>query len=228
MLHAPVIPSISSSALHGALASRVTPAVAPARALALRSSRRPVALALGRVRTLRSGGSLSRPVVVRCSDTDPLQTEGDAPGKAGKERPSFAEEARTLVQLAKSCFLATASKEFDGHPFGSVVDVACDEQGRPLFAISTLSAHTRKASPLQFAEAALQGGSRRSMDPSQQPRRSSARGYFEVLQSAAAWLALVVPHSQLRGAAVCRRLAGPSCALQPTSRCCSPPPPGRP
>eukprot|EP00238_Polyblepharides_amylifera_P011528 CAMPEP_0196579804 /NCGR_PEP_ID=MMETSP1081-20130531/24839_1 /TAXON_ID=36882 /ORGANISM="Pyramimonas amylifera, Strain CCMP720" /LENGTH=309 /DNA_ID=CAMNT_0041899497 /DNA_START=95 /DNA_END=1025 /DNA_ORIENTATION=+ len=68
---------------------------------------------------------------------------GDAPGKAGTDRPSFAEESRTLVQQAATCFLATSSVEFEGHPFGSIVDTACDDMGRPLFAISTLSAHTR-------------------------------------------------------------------------------------
>jgi putative heme iron utilization protein len=44
---------------------------------------------------------------------------------------------------AGTCFLATASAELDGHPFGSVVDVAADAQGRPLFCISTLSGHTK-------------------------------------------------------------------------------------
>jgi hypothetical protein len=42
-----------------------------------------------------------------------------------------------------TCFLATASVELGGHPFGSVVDVAVDARGRPLLCISTLSGHTR-------------------------------------------------------------------------------------
>jgi putative heme iron utilization protein len=44
---------------------------------------------------------------------------------------------------AGTCFLATASAELGGHPFGSMVDVAVDAQGRPLFCISTLSGHTK-------------------------------------------------------------------------------------
>ena len=78
-----------------------------------------------------------------CAAIDPIDTKGDAPGKAAVERPSHAEESRTLVELAKTCFLATASAELDGHPFGSMVDLACDEQGRPIFVISTLSGHTK-------------------------------------------------------------------------------------
>jgi hypothetical protein len=69
--------------------------------------------------------------------------KGDAPGKAAVDRPSHAEESRTIVQLAKTCFLATLSAELDGYPFGSVTDLACDEKGRPLFAISTMSGHTK-------------------------------------------------------------------------------------
>mmetsp|Transcript_5476 Transcript_5476/g.6307 ORF Transcript_5476/g.6307 Transcript_5476/m.6307 type:complete len:361 (-) Transcript_5476:293-1375(-) len=75
--------------------------------------------------------------------TAPVGTVGDAPGKAGKDRPSFAEESRTLVAEATYCHLSTASVEFDGHPYGSMVDIASDDIGRPLFAISQLSAHTR-------------------------------------------------------------------------------------
>lgn len=80
---------------------------------------------------------------VRVKASGGIETQGDAPGKAGEDRPTYAEESRTLVQLASTCFIATASKEMDGHPFGSIVDLSSDEQGRPLFAISTMSAHTR-------------------------------------------------------------------------------------
>jgi len=77
------------------------------------------------------------------ASADPIDTKGDAPGKAAVDRPSHAEESRTLIELAKTCFVATASAELDGHPFGSMVDLACDEQGRPIFVISTLSGHTK-------------------------------------------------------------------------------------
>jgi len=87
--------------------------------------------------------SANRRTVLTCAAIDPIDTKGDAPGKAAVERPSHAEESRTLVELAKTCFLATASAELDGHPFGSMVDLACDEQGRPIFVISTLSGHTK-------------------------------------------------------------------------------------
>lgn len=77
------------------------------------------------------------------SAVDPISMKGDTPGKAAVDRPSHAEESRTIVQLAKTCFIATLSAELDGYPFGSVTDLACDENGRPLFAISTMSGHTK-------------------------------------------------------------------------------------
>lgn len=92
------------------------------------------------LRTPRAPAAQRMAVRVKASGID---TKGDAPGKAGEDRPTYAEESRTLVALASTCFIATASKELDGHPFGSIVDLASDEQGRPLFAISTMSGHTR-------------------------------------------------------------------------------------
>lgn len=59
-------------------------------------------------------------------------------------RLTAAEEARTLMALARSAVLSTksASPGFEGLPFGSVVEFAVDEQGRPILATSTLSPHT--------------------------------------------------------------------------------------
>ncbi|GBF90333.1 hypothetical protein Rsub_02439 [Raphidocelis subcapitata] len=59
-------------------------------------------------------------------------------------RPSNAEEARTLMALARSATLSTASASpgFEGFPFGSVVEFAVDAEGRPILATSTLSPHT--------------------------------------------------------------------------------------
>lgn len=59
-------------------------------------------------------------------------------------RPSAAEDAQTLIKMARHGTLCTVStsKDTAGFPFGSVVEYAADEQGRPIFATSTLSPHT--------------------------------------------------------------------------------------
>lgn len=59
-------------------------------------------------------------------------------------RPTAAEEARTMLSLARSATLSTTSAvpAFQGHPFGSVVEFAIDAEGRPILATSTLSPHT--------------------------------------------------------------------------------------
>jgi putative heme iron utilization protein len=63
--------------------------------------------------------------------------------------PSFAERARTLVYLTRVGSLSTLSRKQPGFPFGSVMPYALDEQGRPIFLISTMAMHTQnlKADP---------------------------------------------------------------------------------
>ncbi|GFR50173.1 hypothetical protein Agub_g12339 [Astrephomene gubernaculifera] len=60
-------------------------------------------------------------------------------------RPSAAEEARTVLDQGKHGVLCTLSTSPDtaGFPASSVVQFACDGTGRPLFATSSLSPHTR-------------------------------------------------------------------------------------
>lgn len=57
--------------------------------------------------------------------------------------PSFAERARTLVYLARIGSLSTLSRKHSGFPFGSVMPYSMDEQGRPIFLISTMAMHTQ-------------------------------------------------------------------------------------
>jgi putative heme iron utilization protein len=63
--------------------------------------------------------------------------------------PSFAERARTLMYLARVGSLSTLSRKQPGFPFGSVMPYGLDEQGRPIFLISTMAMHTQnlKADP---------------------------------------------------------------------------------
>ncbi len=56
--------------------------------------------------------------------------------------PSHAERCRTLVLSARSATLCTIAREPAGFPYGSLVTLAIDAQGRPLFLLSTLAEHT--------------------------------------------------------------------------------------
>ena len=70
----------------------------------------------------------------------------DAPADTGPKAraPSHAERCRTLVASAKSATLCTlATKEPVGYPYGSLVTVAFDGQGRPLLLLSQLAEHTQ-------------------------------------------------------------------------------------
>jgi heme iron utilization protein len=57
--------------------------------------------------------------------------------------PSFAERARTLMYLGRMGSLSTLSRKQPGFPFGSVMPYGLDNQGRPIFLISTMAMHTQ-------------------------------------------------------------------------------------
>ncbi|KAG5184587.1 hypothetical protein JKP88DRAFT_269721 [Tribonema minus] len=58
-------------------------------------------------------------------------------------RLTKAEEVKTLVAYSTGFgVLSTNSKKLEGYPNGSVVGFGLDDAGRPLFAFSTMSAHT--------------------------------------------------------------------------------------
>ena len=67
--------------------------------------------------------------------------------------PSFAERARTLVDMGRIGSLSTMSRKQPGFPFGSVMPYGLDAPGRPIFLISTMAMHTQN----------LQGDSRASL-----------------------------------------------------------------
>ncbi|KAA8496693.1 Glutamyl-tRNA reductase-binding protein, chloroplastic [Porphyridium purpureum] len=63
-------------------------------------------------------------------------------------RPTGAEQCRTIAATATSAALATVhdrkgDEDAGVYPFASMVELAVDEQGRPILGMSTLSAHTR-------------------------------------------------------------------------------------
>jgi putative heme iron utilization protein len=77
--------------------------------------------------------------------TDRHQRPASSEEQAGPavRAPSHAERCRTLVSLARSATLSTVAREPEGFPYGSLVTVASDDQGRPLLLISTLAEHTK-------------------------------------------------------------------------------------
>jgi putative heme iron utilization protein len=57
--------------------------------------------------------------------------------------PTYAERARTLMYLGHIGSLSTLSRKQQGFPFGSVMPYGLDDQGRPIFLISTMAMHTQ-------------------------------------------------------------------------------------
>src|ERR1017187_9552696 len=57
--------------------------------------------------------------------------------------PSFAERARTLMHVGRIGSLSTLSRKQPGFPFGSLMPYSLDDQGRPIFLISTMAMHTQ-------------------------------------------------------------------------------------
>jgi len=70
------------------------------------------------------------------------QHAGPGPTTDSVPEPSLAERARTLASLGHIGTLSTHSQRFPGFPFGSVMPYATDEQGRPIFFISSMAMHT--------------------------------------------------------------------------------------
>jgi hypothetical protein len=68
---------------------------------------------------------------------------GPAANQIAIPEPSYAERARTLLYLERIGSLSTLSRKQAGFPFGSIMPYAQDEQGRPIFLISSMAMHTQ-------------------------------------------------------------------------------------
>ena len=68
---------------------------------------------------------------------------GASSGQPGVPEPSFAERARTLMHSGRIGSISTISRKQAGFPFGSLMPYALDNQGRPIFLISTMAMHTQ-------------------------------------------------------------------------------------
>ena len=56
--------------------------------------------------------------------------------------PTHAERCRTLAAQARAGTLCTIARDPDGYPYGSLVTIAFDDQGRPLLLLSDLAEHS--------------------------------------------------------------------------------------
>lgn len=95
--------------------------------------------------------------------TDAVPDAPDAPPPA--RAPTHAERARTLAQQARSGALATIARDPAGFPFASLVTVAIDQRGRPIFLISELAEHTQNLVQREDASVLLA----EAMDPARSP-----------------------------------------------------------
>ncbi len=68
---------------------------------------------------------------------------GPAANQIAIPEPSYAERARTLLYLERIGSLSTLSRKQPGFPFGSIMPYALDEEGRPIFLISSMAMHTQ-------------------------------------------------------------------------------------
>src|SRR5271167_1386035 len=68
---------------------------------------------------------------------------GATSGQSAVPEPSFAERARTLMHLGRIGSLSTLSRKQPGFPFGSLMPYGLDNEGRPIFLISTMAMHTQ-------------------------------------------------------------------------------------
>lgn len=53
------------------------------------------------------------------------------------------EEVRTVLHHSLRGMLSTFSQKHEGYPSGSMVDIACDDNGFPILAVSSLAVHTK-------------------------------------------------------------------------------------
>src|SRR5271166_1348100 len=68
---------------------------------------------------------------------------GATSSQSAVPEPSFAERTRTLMQSGRIGSLSTLSRKQPGFPFGSLMPYSLDDQGRPIFLISTMAMHTQ-------------------------------------------------------------------------------------
>ncbi|XP_024024675.1 glutamyl-tRNA reductase-binding protein, chloroplastic [Morus notabilis] len=81
---------------------------------------------------------------VRGDDTNVFQIIQSHQGRAARLPP--VEEIRTVLDRSVRGVLSTLSQKHDGYPSGSMVDFACDADGSPILAVSSLAVHSKDLS----------------------------------------------------------------------------------
>ncbi|MDX8151326.1 DUF2470 domain-containing protein [Patulibacter brassicae] len=119
-----------------------------------------------------------------------------APVRTPQDRPSAAEEARTIVAATKTGTLASLSE--DGTPWASMVAFATLADGRPVLMVSTLAEHGRNLEREQRASLSVVTAGEEGADPLDNGRVTLA-GVAERVEGAeaeaarAAYVAAVPP-----------------------------------
>ena len=123
--------TMSSAAL--ATVRFVAPALRARAVSSTRVSRRALAV---RAHEVKSDSAVSE------MNADP-EIERFRAHQASAAKLSFADECRTLVDLGRYAVISTFAREHGGeYPTGSIVGFASDDDGRPIFALSSMSGHT--------------------------------------------------------------------------------------
>ena len=115
---------------------------------------------------------------------------GATSGQPAVPEPSFAERARTLMHSGRIGSLSTISRKQPGFPFGSLMPYGLDNQGRPIFLISTMAMHTQN----------LQADPRASLFVTEPDASGDALGSSRVTLIGSA---LKIPEARIGGCSCC-------------------------
>lgn len=92
----------------------------------------------------QSSASQALPTGDVSNDSNVFQLIQTHQEKAARLPP--AEEIRTVLDRSVRGMLSTFSQKYEGYPSGSMVDFACDADGSPILAVSSLAVHTKDLS----------------------------------------------------------------------------------
>ena len=130
------------SSAAAALASRIAPAFALRAAAAANKNRHATATCRRALATTVYAHDVKSDSAISEQNMDP-EIEAFQQHQATAAKLSFADECRTLVDLGRYAVISTFAREHGGeYPSGSIVGFASDDQGRPIFALSSMSGHT--------------------------------------------------------------------------------------
>ncbi|KAK3127480.1 hypothetical protein QOZ80_7AG0573980 [Eleusine coracana subsp. coracana] len=98
----------------------------------------------GRFFATSSSSQMAAPTDAPGGSADAFEVIRAHQAKAARLPP--VEEIRTILDRSVRGVLATHSQEHAGYPSGSMVDFACDQDGSPILAVSSLAIHSKNLS----------------------------------------------------------------------------------